>query len=268
MPSSPTARNTDPATPARRSPFLRFAPLAAIILATGALLASGAHRRLTFENLLSSRDALQGFVEAHRFAAMALYAGVYTGSVAVSLPGALLLTIAGGFLFGGLAGGAITTFAATAGATLIFLAARSSLGELMRERAGPSLARFREGFERDAVSYLLFLRLVPVFPFWLVNLAPALLDVPPWTFVWTTFVGIMPGTLAYSFAGAGLDSVVAAQKEAYAACLASGAAECKAHVYPGQLVTRELIIAFAALGLVALVPVALRRWRRPAKTAE
>jgi uncharacterized membrane protein YdjX (TVP38/TMEM64 family) len=181
--------------------------------------------------------------------------------VAFSLPGALLLTIAGGFLFGGLVGGSVTVFSATAGAALIFLAARSSLGVMLRNRAGPSLAKFREGFERDAASYLLFLRLVPLFPFWLVNLAPALLSVPFKTFVWTTFVGIMPGTFAYSFAGAGLDSVAAAQKQAFDACVASGAKDCKAHIYLNQLVTKEMIIAFAALGFVALIPVLLRRWR-------
>ena len=261
--AAPVTDKNKPAA-ARGSRLARFAPLALIVVATVALLASGAHRYLTFENLLASRETLRGYVSSHLALSLAVYALVYAGAVALSLPGALLLTISGGVLFGGLAGGAVTSVAATVGAVLIFLAARSSLGELLRERAGPSLARFRDGFEKDAASYLLFLRLVPVFPFWLVNLAPALLGAPLKTFVWTTFVGILPGTFAYSFAGAGLDSIAAAQKQAFDVCLASGAADCKAHIYFSQLVTRELVFAFAALGVVALIPVALRRWRAPA----
>lgn len=247
--------------PARQSTLVRFAPLALIVAATLALIASGAHRQLTIENLLASRDALQARVDANFPLAIALYLLVYTCAVALSLPGALLLTIAGGFLFGGFAGAIATTIAATVGASLIFLAAQSSLGEVLRRRAGPWLTKFREGFAKDAASYLLFLRLVPAFPFWLVNLAPALFDVKLKTFIWTTAIGILPGTFAYSFAGAGLDSVVAAQKQAFAACLASGASDCKAHIYLHQLVTKELVLAFAALGIVALIPVAINRWR-------
>ena len=244
-----------------RSLIVRFLPLCAIALASAALIASGAHQYLTFENLLLSRETLQTQIQSHHALAMTTYMLVYAGAVALSLPGALLLTITGGFLFGGLLGGALTTLAASVGATLIFLAARSSLGAFLRDRAGPSLAKFREGFERDAASYLLFLRLVPVFPFWLVNLAPALLSVPLKTFVWTTLVGILPGTFAYSFAGASLDSIAAAQNQAFSACLATGAKDCKAHIYYSQLVTKELIFAFAALGVVALIPLVLRRWR-------
>ncbi len=247
-----------------RSLIARFFPLVVIALASGGLLLSGAHRQLTFENLLLSRDTLMALVATHWFMAIAAYALIYIAAVALSLPGAVLLTITGGFMFGVAVGGAATVLAATIGAALVFLAARSALGEMLRRRAGTSLASFRDGFERDAASYLLFLRLVPVFPFFLVNLAPALLNVPLGTFVWTTFVGIIPATFAYSFAGAGLDSIAAAQKQAFEACLASGAVDCKAHIHLKQLVTPELIYAFAALGLVALIPVVLRRWRSPA----
>ena len=254
-----TAPRLEPRQP--RPLFVRFLPLILLGAASAALIASGAHHYLSVENLLASRDYLQTRIEAHRLLALAVYALVYIGAVALSLPGALLLTITGGFLFGGLVGGAATSVAATIGATLIFLAARTSLGVFLRNRAGPWLTKLSAGFERDAASYMLFLRLVPVFPFWLVNLAPALLGAPLRTFVWTTFVGILPGTFAYSFAGAGLDSVAAAQKQAFEACLATGALDCKAHIYLNQLVTKELIFAFAALGVVALIPVLLRRWR-------
>ena len=226
-----------------------------------AIFASGAHHYLTFENLLASRESLRGAIASHPVWSLAAYSLVYITAVALSVPGALILTISGGFLFGWLLGGLAAVMSATLGAILIFLAARTSLGAILREKAGPSIARFREGFEQDAASYLLFLRLVPVFPFWLVNLAPAILNVPLRTFAWTTLIGVLPGTFAYAFAGAGLDSVAAAQRQAFDACIASGGPDCKAHIYVRQLVTPQLLYAFAALGIVALIPVFLKRWR-------
>jgi uncharacterized membrane protein YdjX (TVP38/TMEM64 family) len=133
-------------------------------------------------------------------------------------------------------------------------------------RAGPWLGRLREGFKENALSYLLFLRLVPVFPFWLVNLAPALLGVSLRTYVIGTAIGIIPATIAFSVAGAGLGSVVEAQNELYAACLAKGPADpeaaCPYRIDLSALVTQELLAAFALLGLVALIPVIYKRWSK------
>ena len=185
--------------------------------------------------------------------------------MALSLPGATLLTIAGGFLFGGALGGGAAALAATTGAILVFLAARCSLGAALRARAGPRLEGIRRGFERNAASYMLFLRLTPAIPNFLVNLAPAILGVDLWTFAWTTMIGVLPATFAFAYAGAGLDSVAAAQTRAFEACLASGAADCRAHIYLGQLVTRELILSLAGLAILALIPVAVGRWRAQAE---
>lgn len=240
----------------------RWLPLIVIVaLSLGAYL-SGIHRYLSFQSLLDSREQLRVWVTNHHLATLALFMLTYAAFVALSLPGALLLTLMAGFLFGAVLGGIVTVIAATVGATLIFLAARSSFGEGLRGRAGPWLEKFRKGFQEDATSYLLFLRLVPAFPFWLVNLAPALLGVDARTFVWTTFVGIMPGTFAYAFAGAGLDSIALAHKTAVDACLAAGGTACDMPIRASQLVTREVIFAFAALGLVALVPVLIKHLRR------
>ena len=118
--------------------------------------------------------------------------------VALSLPGGAVLTLAGGFLFGWFIGGVASIIGATIGATIVFLIARSTIGDALAARAGPFLSRFRQGFQQDAFSYLLFLRLVPIFPFWLVNLAPGLLGVGFGTYVATTLLGIVPGTFAYS----------------------------------------------------------------------
>ena len=247
-----------------RPGWVRFLPLGLLALALVGFIASGLHRYLTLVAFIGSREQLATWVSAHQVLALLGFVLVYTVAVAVSVPGASLLTVAGGFLFGGLVGGAAAVIAATLGATLVFLAAGTSFGAMLQARAGPFLTRLQKGFEQDAAAYMLFLRLVPAFPFWAVNLAPALIGVRLWTFVWTTFVGIIPGTFAFAFAGAGIDSVALAQKQAYESCLASGAQGCTMHLYLHQLVTPQLIGAFAALGVVALIPVLVRRWRTAA----
>jgi uncharacterized membrane protein YdjX (TVP38/TMEM64 family) len=191
---------------------------------------------------------------------------VYAATVALSLPGAAVLTVTGGFLFGWFWGGVASMVAATVGAVIVFLIARSALGEPLAARAGPWLSKLRQGFQEDGFSYLLFLRLVPIFPFWLVNLAPALLGVGLGTYVLATVFGIIPGSFAYSIAGKGLDSVIVAQQAAHQSCLAkmgSDAEElCPYVLEPGVLVTPGLVAGLVALGLVALIPIAVKRLRR------
>jgi len=266
-PSQPTGPRTFLRTFLR--PFLRIAlrgaPLVLGLAALGWILASGYHRLLSLEYLFLSRDFLARAIAADVPRAFLAFIGLYALVTGLSIPGAALLTVAGGFLFGWAGGAAGAVTGATLGATGLFLAARTSLGAALASRSSPWLDRFRAGFERDAVSYLLFLRLVSLFPFWLVNLALATLGVRLWTFVWTTFIGIIPGTIAYALAGAGLDSVMAAHRRAYEACMAAqgaaGAGACQSTPSLHHLVTPQTIAAFAALGLVALAPVFLRRWR-------
>ena len=264
--TEPDSQHQDVDNPAggvrARRKWLRLLPLA---LAGGALalvLASGAHKQLSLDNIFASRDALAGLIDANKPLALLGYVGLYGIVAGLSIPGAALLTIAGGFLFGGLTGALAAILGATLGATGLFLAARSSLGATLTDRAGPWLQKFRDGFQRDAISYLLFLRLVTIFPFWLVNLALATTGVRLWTFIWTTLIGIIPGTFAFALAGAGLDSVAQAQKIAFEACLSASGINCRFSLSPQQLVTRELLIAFSALGFVALIPAMLRLWRK------
>jgi uncharacterized membrane protein YdjX (TVP38/TMEM64 family) len=139
---------------------------------------------------------------------------------------------------------------------------KTSLGEGLAKKAGPFLSRISDGFSKDAFNYLLFLRLVPAFPFWLVNIAPALANVKLRTFAAATALGIIPGTFAFAFVGQGLDSVIAAQETAHQACIAAkSAAECPFELSVSSLITTELLLAFAALGVVALIPVALKKWK-------
>jgi uncharacterized membrane protein YdjX (TVP38/TMEM64 family) len=254
----------DPCGPGRagsgRGGLARYLPLAVLAIAMTAAFALGLQRYLSLETVVAERAELRDFVARHYGYALLLYAAVYVATVALSLPGAAVLTLAGGFLFGWLVGGLATVVAATAGATIVYLAARTSLGAALAEKAGPSLARLAKGFQDDAVSYLLFLRLVPLFPFWLVNLAPALFGVRLWVYVTTTFVGILPGTFAFAIAGAGLDSLVAAQQAAHAACAAAGRAGCEMTLDARMLLTPQIVAGFVALGVLALLPMAIRRF--------
>jgi uncharacterized membrane protein YdjX (TVP38/TMEM64 family) len=223
----------------------------------------GWHELISLKTIGLNYEALRAFIRAHLAIALLIYIAVYVAVVALSIPGAAVLTISGGLLFGWKIGAPAALVAATAGATILFLVTRSC-EEALTTKAGPWLAKLREGFREHALSYLLFLRLVPVFPFFVVNIAPALLGVPLPTYVLGTFLGIMPGTLAFSVAGAGLGSVIKAQNRAHAECLASHPGQshvaCPYAVDTGKLLTPELIAAFVLLGIVALIPVAVRMW--------
>jgi len=252
----------------RRSLLRRLAPLILLAAVAGLIISQGWHNLISFQQLALNQQALQAWIGEHLIGAIAVYSAIYIVVVALSLPGGAVLTVAGGLLFGWLLGGIVTVVAATLGATVIFLIARSSLGEPLAARAGPWLNKFRAGFQERALSYLLFLRLVPVFPFWVVNLAPALLGVSLRDYVIATALGIIPGTFAFAFAGAGLDSVLAAQREAYQACQAAreaGDPACSFQFDPGTLITPELLIAFAALGIVALIPAIVKKMRKQPK---
>jgi uncharacterized membrane protein YdjX (TVP38/TMEM64 family) len=236
-------------------------PLAVVALVMALVFANGWHRQLTLENIVAVRDRFQLFLADHRLLAVIAYIAAYTVAVALSLPGALLITIAGGLMFGWLLGGTAAVIGASCGAILLYLVAKTAFGDTLRAKAGPALGKLIDGFKSDALNYLLFLRLVPAFPFFIVNIAAALLGVPFRTYVLGTVLGIIPATFAFASVGAGLDSVVAAAKIEHAACIAArGVAACRLTINPGTLVTRELLIAFALLGLIALIPVALRKW--------
>lgn len=225
------------------------------------VFATGLHRELSLATLIRHRAAINAFVAERPLAAFLGFVALYVGVVALSVPGAALLTVSGGLLFGPLAGGLGAFIGATTGASLIFFIGRSALGGWLVKRAGPFAEKLADGFRRGAFSYLLFLRLVPLFPFWLVNIAPALFGVRFAVFVGATALGIIPLTFAFALFGAGLDSAIAAQASAYQACLAAGHEPCRIDFDLRLALTPELIAALAAVGVVALVPLAVKRWR-------
>jgi uncharacterized membrane protein YdjX (TVP38/TMEM64 family) len=243
-------------------------PLVMVLLLGGAAYLMFGSGTISLPALVYHRAAIDSFVSGHRLLAVLAYVIIYVAVVALSLPGATFLTVAGGFLFGLVTGASAAVIGATFGATVIFLLARSALGEPLLRRAGPRAAKLAKGFREDAFSYLLFLRLVPAFPFFLVNLVPAFAGVRLAPFAAATALGIIPGAFVYAFAGTSLDSVISAQQGAYEACTTAGRNDCQFVFDTKDILTPQLIGALVALGALALVPTVVKRLRRRARAAE
>lgn len=244
-------------SPSSFSMLKRWIPLAILLSAMVFAFANGWHRELTLSNLIMNREALGASVAENYWFTVLTYCGLYVLAVSLSIPGASWITVAGGLVFGWVYGGIFTAFAATAGATIIYVIARTSFGSILSEKAGPRLKKLASGLQENAFSYLLFLRLVPLFPFWLINLAPALFNVKVSTYVAATFIGILPGTFAYALLGEGLDSLVAAQEAANPGCAAKGTCE----IDVGAAITPEIIAALVGLAIVSLVPIIVQKMR-------
>jgi uncharacterized membrane protein YdjX (TVP38/TMEM64 family) len=239
----------------------RVLPIGAVVVVAVLVIAAGWHRELSLEGLVRHRAAIDDLIAGNQGVAVAGYVALYIVVVALSVPGALALTLVGGILFGVLVGGLAAAVGATAGAVCIFLIAKSTFGEQLLRRAGGRAAALAEGFCADAFCYLLFLRLIPVFPFWVVNLVAAVSGVRLTTFAVATAIGILPATFALAFVGAGLDSVIAAQEAAYNLCVSGGRSDCRLHFDVAAALTPELLVALTALGVLALIPIGLKRLR-------
>ena len=178
-----------------------------IALGLAAAFAFGWTDYLSLDQLRERRNALQALVADHPVLSVAAFALLYALVVAFSIPGALILTLSGGFLFGVLVGGTATVLGATLGAVAVFIAARSAFGDVLKRRVGGAVAKFEEGVRKNAFSYVLTLRLLPIFPFWLVNIGLGVVNIPLRTYALATFLGVIPGTFIYSALGAGLGSI-------------------------------------------------------------
>ncbi|MEI7713808.1 MAG: VTT domain-containing protein [Rhodospirillales bacterium] len=224
----------------------RFVPLAMLALVFLAIWWTGLAAQLTWNGLASNRATLAAWVATHALSAAAAFATIYAISTALSLPQAVLLTIAGGLLFGPIVGTALTVVGATAGAAILFLTARSALGDTMSRRGGAALAAVREALRRDGFSYLLAIRLVPLFPFWLVNLAASVCGIRLGTFALATAIGIIPGTFVFSSIGAGVGDVLAA----------GGSPDLSIFF------TLPVLGPLVGLEVLSLAPVAWKKWKR------
>jgi uncharacterized membrane protein YdjX (TVP38/TMEM64 family) len=233
-----------------------------LVVVMGIVFLNGWHRALSLGAIVEFRDRFQSTISTHYILSLLAYVVTYTSLVSLSIPGASLGTIAGGLMFGWLPGGLAALVAATTGASIVFGIARTAVGESLAARAGPQIAKLQAGFKENALSYLLFLRLVPAFPFFIVNIVPALLGVQFSTFVTATMLGILPGTMAFASIGAGLDSVIATAQAEQASCMAAKLlASCPLSIHLSTLLTTELKIALGLLSLLALMPIAVKKWR-------
>ena len=215
------------------------------VIAAGLLAAwqLGLFDYLSLETLREQHETLRAFVEANLLLAVTAYIVIYALSTLFMVPGALWITIAGGFLFGLAGGSAATVVGATLGASLLFLAARTAFGGVLRERAGPFLRKMEAGFHESPRSYMFALRFLPIVPFPVANIAPALLGARYPDYALTTAIGIIPGVVAYTWIGAGLGATFAAGENPDIGSVAA-----------------NLVPAFAALGVVSLMPVVWKKF--------
>ena len=223
--------------------YKRLIPVGVLALGLVAFFVFDLGRFLSFDALRENRAVLLNWVDTYGIVAALIYMLIYAVAIAFSLPGGAVLTITGGFLFGSLWGTVCVVIAATAGATALFLIAKTSFGDALRAKAGPALQRMQDGFQEGALSYLLVLRLVPLFPFFLVNLVPAFLGVSLRVYVVGTFIGIIPGTFVFATVGAGLGSVFDQGGEFSAA----------------GILTPQIITALVGLAVLALIPVVYKK---------
>ncbi len=262
--NGPAAMSDTPAQPQKpdlRGALLRWLPLILLACASIGVVATGVTRYVDFDRLVASRAWLHALVEEDRGRAIAVAILVYVASVVVSIPATFVLTVFYGFLFGTVTGALIAIASATTGAGIVFSIGRNAARDLIQKRAGSRLGRFAEGFRRDAFGYVAFLRLLPLFPFWMTNLAPAAFGVRPRTFLLATFLGLTPGAFIYAATGAGIDDVVAAHEAAKHACLAARTGtDCDVAINFRQLLTPGMILALGGLAGFALLSITLRKW--------
>lgn len=237
----------DAAPARRRRPSLaRLLPLLAVVAAIAAFFALGLDRYLSFEALEAHREQLLKWTADHRVTVIAIFMLAYAAMVALSLPGATWATLAGGFLFGTAEAAVYVVIAATVGATAIFLIARYALHDFFEQKAGPAMKRMEAGFNENALSYMFVLRLVPLFPFWLVNLVPALLGVRLRTYVIGTLFGIIPGSIVYCSVGNGLGVLF----------------EQGRRPDLGIIFEPAILAPILGLAVLSLIPIAYKRLRR------
>lgn len=207
-------------------------------LAIGAFFYFDLGRFLSLNALKENRDNLLAFTDVHYIAAVGIFIAAYAMVTGLSLPGAVILTLAGGFVFGAILGTLFVNLGATIGATVAFVTARYLLRDTVEHKFGKSLRSFQEGFAKNAFSYLLMLRLIPLFPFFVVNLVSGLTRVSMGTYIGATALGIIPGSFVYAYAGRQLGTIHSLK----------------------EIASPNVLGAFILLGLLALVPVAYKRF--------
>ena len=228
-----------------KSLISRLIPLGLIAGALIAFFVFGGPEYFNMETLRENREALQAFVADNFIVAFLGFMALYAALTAISFPGASILSIVGGFMFGTLVGTAGIVVGATVGATALFLAARYAFGDLLRSKAdGKLIRKFEKGLKENELSYLFILRLVPIFPFFVVNIAPAFFDVKLRNYIIATGLGIIPGSLVYASVGNGIGAVFDRGEDANLS---------------GLMFQPQVILPIVGLIVLALIPVAYKK---------
>ena len=244
--------NDTSSSDSKKKGFGRFLPVVIIAIALAGFFGLGLHQYFTLDTLRDNREVLQNWVERDLVLAVAIFIGIYAAAVAISFPGASILTIFGGYLFGLTIGVPAIVVAATLGATIIFLVARSAFGVALADRVSGFAARMERGFREGELSYMFILRLAPVFPFWGVNIAAGVLKVSVRNFVVGTFFGIIPGTFVYASIGNAAGAAFDAGDDISLS---------------GILLKPETLLPIIGLIALALMPVIIRQFTNRADTA-
>jgi uncharacterized membrane protein YdjX (TVP38/TMEM64 family) len=234
----------DPAT-APKSSLSRFIALGIFACLIGLFFAFDLNSLISYQGLAENEAALKRAVSDNPILTGLAYMTIYVLAVTFSLPGAVWLSLAGGLMFGTWAGGLLIVVSASLGASGLFVAARFIMGDALRARAGPALQKFEASFNRDALSYLFILRLLPVFPFFIVNLGAALVGVRYPVFLITTFFGIMPGTFVFASIGNGISLVLQSGKQPDLSVMTSP----------------EILLPLVGLAILSLAPMLWRRFK-------
>ncbi|MFI4936671.1 MAG: TVP38/TMEM64 family protein [Caulobacterales bacterium] len=229
----------------RRTRWARFIPLVLIAALLAVLVASGELKHLSLSELADHRVALTAFVQRHPIASLAAYFALFVLVIVACVPGPSVMAVSGGFLFGTWIGGAATLAGGVVGSVIVFLACRTAFGDWAAHRAGPMVARVEAGFSRNAFSYLLALRLMPVAPFFLVNISAGLARIRLSTLILATVIGSAPSSFIFAGLGSGLGELFQRHVKVDASLLARP----------------QIIVPLGALALMSLAPAAWRLWR-------
>lgn len=233
--------------------------VAGLLLAIGiATFTTAAFHTSPGEAFLTHYAALNAFIAENQILAIVAFASIYIVTIALCLPANVIMALTAGVLFGGLTGGTVAVLSSTLGGVVFFIALRAGFATSAARHAPSSIAGLMDGFKRDGFFYLLFLRVTPIFPFFIVNIAAALCGIRLTVFVAATLIGIAPVTFSYSFAAAGLEQAIAKQAEAYLACKAAAQSACPV-LSPTSLIGSDFLLPLSVLGALTILPVLARR---------
>lgn len=221
----------------------RYGPIALIICFITIIYATGILENITLQSVKDNRIALLHYVSENYVLSVVLFALVYIATVSLSLPFASLLTLLGGFLFGVFYGSVLIVLSATIGATIVFCVAKTTLGSTLRDKAGPFYNKVALNMKENAFQYMLFMRFVPVVPFFIANILPALFDIKLRDYFISTFIGIIPGTVVYANLGRELGTIETLS----------------------DLISTQTLLAFGFLGVLSLVPTLIKNFKQSEK---